>query len=77
MHDPLAHQDDGARGKHIVIHAILGQRAPPDDPRGRIEAHRLGEHGSRVGQACDVAGAKRAIAERVDFGVETLLRVIV
>ena len=74
MHDPLAHEDDRARGKHVLVDRILLQRATSDDPRRREQSHRLGEHGARVREPREIVRAERVGGNRVDLGVQPALR---
>ena len=63
VRDPRAQQDDRAGGDDVAAELDVGQRPAPDQPRGRIEPHRLLQHAARVLEPREIGHRRRTTVE--------------
>ena len=59
VHHVLAQQHDRTRRNRVPVRLERPERSAPDDPRGRIEPHGLGEDHPRVWQCAHIVGRRQ------------------
>jgi hypothetical protein len=74
VHHERGHEHGGPGRDEVAADRLILHRPPLDAPRGRVEPHRLEEHGFGVRQPGRIIRASwRAVEGVVDLGVEALL----